>query len=105
MENIRFLNSYRNIPPSLLREGRDGYEKPEIWEGLKTGLIVAGLNHAMHVVENVTKYFSNDFYRKTKRKCNYFFNSLWGFSDEKKIMPLIYFHTSSDPSHKRIFFV
>ena len=52
MENIRFLNSYRNIPPSLLREGRDGYEKPELWNGFKTGLIVAGLNHGVHLVKS-----------------------------------------------------
>ena len=49
MENNRFLNSYRNTPPCLLKKSLDWYEKPELWNGFKAGLIVAGLNHAMHM--------------------------------------------------------
>ena len=51
MENSGFLNSYRNVPPSLLRECQDGYEIPDLWKGFKTGLIVAGLNHGLHMAQ------------------------------------------------------
>ena len=51
MENIRFLNSYRNIPHFLLMKCQDGYEIPDLWNSFKTGLIVAGLNDAAHSLQ------------------------------------------------------
>lgn len=30
---------------------QDGYEIPDLWNGIKTGLIVAGLNHGMHSLQ------------------------------------------------------
>ena len=55
MENIRFLNSYRNIPHFLLMKCQDGYEIPDLWNSFKTGLIVAGVNHAAHLVHQTLR--------------------------------------------------